>query len=125
MIPYFPSPPPCTHKLKAGIAYSVVAVVPIKYLMIPIIFFYSFAILTDVNGAMLTAGRRVWNNSRSPINDRQEIANDRRKSMVSNLKKQGKSWLPITMIGNFGNIISGPVDETEWLLHVIEWELLD
>jgi hypothetical protein len=24
-------------------------------------------------------------------------------------KKQGKSWLPITMIGNFGNIISSPV----------------
>jgi hypothetical protein len=27
----------------------------------------------------------------------------------SNLKKQGKSWLPITMIRNFGNVISGPV----------------
>jgi hypothetical protein len=54
MIPYFP--PPRTHKLKAGIAYSVL---PIKYLMLPIIFFYSFAILTNVNGAMLTTGRRV------------------------------------------------------------------
>jgi hypothetical protein len=30
---------------------------PHKYLMLPI-FFYSFAILIDVNGAMLTAG---WN----------------------------------------------------------------
>jgi hypothetical protein len=37
------------YKLKAEM-------VPIKYLMLPIIFFYSFAILTDVNGAMLTAG---------------------------------------------------------------------
>jgi hypothetical protein len=43
--------PPCTHKLKAGIAYSVVAT-----LMLRIIFFYSFAILMDVNGAMLSAG---------------------------------------------------------------------
>ena len=25
-----------------------------------------------------------------------------------NLKKKGKSWLPITMIGNFGNVISSP-----------------
>ena len=29
-----------------------------KYLMLPIIFFHSFVILTDVNGAMLTAGRK-------------------------------------------------------------------
>jgi hypothetical protein len=31
---------------------------PHKYLMLSIIFFYSFVILTDVNGSMLTAG---WN----------------------------------------------------------------
>jgi hypothetical protein len=53
-------------------------------------------------------GFRAWNNSRWPIKDLQEIAYDRRKSRVSNLKKQGKSWLPITMIGNSGNLISSP-----------------
>jgi hypothetical protein len=33
---------------------------------------------------------RAWNNNRSPINNQQEIAYDRRKSRVSNLKKAGK-----------------------------------
>jgi hypothetical protein len=32
-----------------------------------------------------------------------------RKSRVSNLKKLGKLWLPIVMIGNFGNVTSSPV----------------
>jgi hypothetical protein len=49
----------------------------------------------------------AWNNSRSMIG--KTIAYDWQKSRVSNLKKQGKSWLPITMIGNFGNAISSPV----------------
>jgi hypothetical protein len=45
---------------------------------------------------------------KQPITDRQEIAYDGWKSRVSNLKKQGKSRLPITTIGNFGNVISSP-----------------
>jgi hypothetical protein len=50
MIPYFPFPLH-THKLKAGIAYSVVPNIS-RYQL----FFYSFAILMGVNHAMLTAG---------------------------------------------------------------------
>jgi hypothetical protein len=41
--------------------------------------------------------------------DRQEIAYDRRKSRVSNLKsRESHDRLPIAMISNFGNIISSP-----------------
>ena len=32
---------------------------PSKYLMLPMIFFYSFAILMDVYGAMLTAWNQI------------------------------------------------------------------
>jgi hypothetical protein len=44
--------------------------------------------------------RRAWNNSR------QEMIGG--KAGFPNLKKQGKSWLLITMIRNFGNVISSP-----------------
>jgi hypothetical protein len=41
----------------------------------------------------------------APIKDRQEIA-----YVINGLKagKVNKSWLPIIMIGNFGNVISSP-----------------
>jgi hypothetical protein len=47
---------------------------------------------------------RAWNNSRSMIGKKLLMIGG--KAGFQTWKKQGKSWLPIAMIGNFGNVIS-------------------
>ena len=48
--------PPSALPLFSFIYVPLLYVANSKYLLLPIIFFYSFVILTHVNGAMLTAG---------------------------------------------------------------------